>query len=1008
MVSFSRDSTFEAFITRHFGMLPICRGFSAIVGEKLIRRSFAVFLRRFEVILYSSVSWLNDVQNKVERLPAQIQEQPQLFAVTSRVHCFTTCISERDDIGSTQMEIDQNTQVSFIESQSPEKVVQRVDEYFKNEIISELINELVSSNLDDETFLNQIEKIKSTLLYTNTSSYLILEKYSKTLAEYGVGHIKSNPAIIEAIATLYQVSVPEFLRHNIGFINSYIVIDCEEKSDTFERVAAILDIKVRVLCIHNIYPVLLRILLEEDSHKLRNALEFLRNKLFGQTVKELVQEKETMLIIDLAMYLGRDDMNEQILHAFERLTEMVNKRATSLSDILSNSLFGITMAVSTFISQKRNHTMIIKHPNAIKALKAVINEIGPEINRHTMHLMKLFDTIYDVEGMQLEALDLWTVLIHALSPSDILSHLNAFLRRLIQFVHIVDKSTRKKVAKEIEYILIDGNLVITPGRYLSLPVIPDFEELENTRQYIASKTEGQMSKSITNILKCLSDPDDAEVQSALHRLDNFLKVKENNVEDIISNVKIASQLYSRLLSIARKYAHHKDIPYLAAVCLGKLGATDPSILPVSVNDDNIIILSNFKKKEENVSFVAGLIENYLIPAFNTSTDEQTHQFIQYTIQTLLVCAKFSPIKQGTSIPLDMVSYGRWRKFPVSVQEFLLPLLSSSYDCAWQELDDDYPIYNNMVTFSDWIEKWYSKLTKQAYGDAKDIFKACIPVIRSGNLDVAHYLIPCLVLHIVHLDDSEYSSHILKEMITVLNAVTEDKEKKNLSCLKVVVSITHYFRVWMRFRGIGTSDARTQVSIVNEFLSKIPDKLMAYASMSALAYPQALMHYEKYLKEDGEKINSDEAINMLRQIYGHLNDKDSMQVLIDGYSKAFSVEHEWLQYENEERWDIAEISLKEQVRKYPNKLTSYTNYLDCLQKAGEYEQVIHTSILPKDKIHWNPQINSYKISAAWKTENWTQLDQLVNSPLERKFEALLGSVICNMRCCKLTRGSNDTD
>jgi hypothetical protein len=34
-----------------------------------------------------------------------------------------------------------------------------VDEYFKNEIISELINELVSSNLDDEIFLNQIEKV---------------------------------------------------------------------------------------------------------------------------------------------------------------------------------------------------------------------------------------------------------------------------------------------------------------------------------------------------------------------------------------------------------------------------------------------------------------------------------------------------------------------------------------------------------------------------------------------------------------------------------------------------------------------------------------------------------------------------------------------------------------------------------------------------------------------------------------------------------------------------------
>jgi hypothetical protein len=65
---------------------------------------------------------------------------------------------------------------------------------------------------------------------------------------------------------------------------------------------------------------------------------------------------------------------------------MVNKTAASLSDILSNSLFGITMTVSHFISQKRNHDKIIDHPNAIEALKAIIKEIGPDINTHTMHV----------------------------------------------------------------------------------------------------------------------------------------------------------------------------------------------------------------------------------------------------------------------------------------------------------------------------------------------------------------------------------------------------------------------------------------------------------------------------------------------------------------------------------------------------------------------------------------------------------------------------------------------
>jgi hypothetical protein len=402
--------------------------------------------------------------------------------------------------------------------------------------------------------------------------------------------------------------------------------------------------------------------------------------------------------------------------------------------------------------------------------------------------MKLFDAIYDVEGMQLEALELWTVLIHVLSPNHILSHLNAFLRRLIQFIHVVDKSTRKRVAKEIEYILLDGKLVITPDRYLSLPVIPAFDELEKTRKHVASKTKYSLREAIKSILKCLNDLDDAEVQSALHRLSNILKGKENEVEKIIGDIELASRLYSKLLGIARKYAQHKDIPYLAAICLGKLGATDPSILPVSVNDDNIIIRSNFENKEENVNFVADLIENYLIPAFHASIDEQVHQFIRYTIQTLLTCAGFSPKKIGDVFSSNRVSRERWNKFPTSTQEFLSPLLSSSYECEWSKLEIDHLIYKNGVTFTDWIHKWYDKLTNQASKNAHDIFKACTPVIRSGIWDVTHYLIPCLVLHVVQNDDSQYVSSIRDEMITVLNAAVSDvpdaNAKKNLSSLKV--------------------------------------------------------------------------------------------------------------------------------------------------------------------------------------------------------------------------------
>jgi hypothetical protein len=96
------------------------------------------------------------------------------------------------------------------------------------------------------------------------------------------------------------------------FVTPYIVIDCEDKKQVFRKVAEILDSKLMILLTRHIYPIILRILLEQDESKLRKAIEFLRSNLFGQSINELVQEKETQLTVDLAMYLGRSDTDEQV------------------------------------------------------------------------------------------------------------------------------------------------------------------------------------------------------------------------------------------------------------------------------------------------------------------------------------------------------------------------------------------------------------------------------------------------------------------------------------------------------------------------------------------------------------------------------------------------------------------------------------------------------------------------------------------------------------------------
>ncbi|CAO0799387.1 unnamed protein product [Mucor circinelloides] len=867
------------------------------------------------------------------------------------------------------------------------------DHYTKAvDIITDLVS-MEGSSEDCYTLLNNLEYIATHSDARPVDS--ICMPYMKQITECTTQLLLKDPELATAITSLLGYSLSNFLKKYLHFALPYAVIYTQDE-DALDSLANVFEQAPIDLVRQEANHVIIALLLEQDAAT-KEAGEERLVKLFRDRdiLEQLVHDNHTSLTATIVMHLAHPTKGEYYYQALTNIKNSIYGDQYHLSDFLSELMLAITEKVFYHISEIKCGSLEVPYPFAFGSLEKLMSLLDENINLHNRHLMKVFNSVVEIPDMQSQAFSLWKTYLDLLNQEAVVLHINAIVQGLCNIILVSSSSIRVQVAAKLDDLLVHNASLLNES-FANFPVLPDFVELDHVKKFVAEHHKSIYKMEIRNIIKGFTCFDGGLVLSNLQKLQDIL-VRHPNERFR------ADELYAYLFDVIRKYSTHELITYYAARCLGLLGAADPSAVNMRTIDNTVFVMRNFNNDDENLTYIYDLIINHIFPSYNSISNGATRQSIEYAIQILLHIAGYRPIKEMKSNASLRRVFNCWRKHPKDVQEFLAPFLQSAYQGKWPDIRVEYPIFSRSQTFKEWVHKWYCCMANDARGNAGRIFKACLPMVQSGMTDIALHLLPYLVLHSVFSSKSEHVCAIIDELQFVLdiNARPADDPEKlvmNRYALQLAVAITQYCRKWLHHVGRNDLTFSSVVERVNQFLKRIPDQDMGFAAFNAGAYPQALMHFETHIKEhSSNQIKDREIMKCLRRIYLELDQISDYKALMDSYIVNTNRDEQIAQHVNLGEWDYAETLYKSKISDRPLDLSAYTGYLECLSKSNRFNSLLYeVDNKLTESIPWQPQINSYRIDAAWHVEDWSALEKAVNKPMERNMRALVGCALHQMK------------
>ncbi|KAI9023832.1 hypothetical protein CLU79DRAFT_834655 [Phycomyces nitens] len=860
------------------------------------------------------------------------------------------------------------------------------------------IVELVPSFVQKIIVSTDIKTLESILLeLTRISKFAeiefttLIKLCEKQLCEYATEHLTSNIQATLFIARIYAIDIPEFLKLKLSHVLPFAF--CHSGNvNLIKAIATQLNVNVKDLCTKNIHHILVGGLLEINQQQFQNAKDNLDTILgTSDTFNRQLKSNRTKVTSLLALELGYKSKRPLVEEAFVKVIQWTGfDQSYSLGKYLSAFFIAILDRVRTFISEKRQGSKDVSHPQTLNALNYIVTLLSSDVQIYALQLIATIQIVENIPGLQKDAFVLWQTFIAVLDKESISMHLPSIIEGLLRIFPHLDNETKNSIACVMYEILFERS-ILTPRLLQRLPELPAFKELRYVKKSIDERIlefNGNNGNYIETLLDSLFTEDFATILPILNRLERFLKEADSKS---VKKLKENSRLFSLLLKLSKKTILQDEVKIVAATCLGLLGATDPSRLVIVEQDDSYVFLGHFEDKIDARDFICNLIETQLVPSFLASTNERVHQCLQFTIQELLSQAGFRDRVSETS-GMNREVRNRWRQLPVKLQSMLHPLLSSSFESEWSITPLEYPIYPKVHSFSEWLKGWYYRLVEDSKGNTHNLFSACIPAVDSGKNGLVFHLIPYMIVHFIITENHSTTINIPMELTKVLEINSTDNDRdENLrqDSLQAVVHITAYCRKWIQQRQKGHNKTPSvHVNKVRHFLGLMSDKLMSMASYRSKAYAQALMHEEAYIRSSPR--SAKKAINeSLWRIYAQMNDVDGLDASFSNFDIPLSEEMGIMWSEREAQWGLA-------AEQHLNHLVAsklgpqhYDGYFKCLRNEGAYETMFYRASELGDKYPESVlQINALMAEATMKLSQWDTLGKLVNRPMAETFESLL--------------------
>lgn len=230
----------------------------------------------------------------------------------------------------------------------------------------------------------------------------------------------------------------------------------------------------------------------------------------------------------------------------------------------------------------------------------------------------------------------------------------------------------------------------------------------------------------------------------------------------------------------------------------------------------------------------------------------------------------------------------------------------------------------------------------------------------------------------------------------------------------------------------------EIHTVKTFLTKIPNGLMTKAAFRTGNYPQAMMHFEMFLKEKKEQQQRrqqqqqgqqqqqqrqrrllllqqqqqlqplpNEYLDAICQTYMELEGPETMPEILSKFDPPLTPQLEILRHESSGDWHLAKLVYEDLL---PNNIASMADqeeetsqllgrYFNCMRHLNDYGSIINYANGTLDNTTSTlimEQVNTYRAEAAWKSANWKLLHECLKLPMDDSFEASIARTLAYMQ------------
>jgi serine/threonine-protein kinase ATR len=387
----------------------------------------------------------------------------------------------------------------------------------------------------------------------------------------------------------------------------------------------------------------------------------------------------------------------------------------------------------------------------------------------------------------------WSAFLTALDGDETMLVVDQTFALIVQHWTMFSGDTQLKAHKAIRSMISQYNAQLR-ARVEYLPSLAGIPML--------SKIEGELTKfkEMVETIKVFhafsnrcKDQNSVVVRQALRELVPFLDTNQQELHQSIVGQKplpvLAALTRSLLDASVRFREDHSDITVLCAQCLGIIGGLDPYRVETVREKKRVLMLSNFSRRDEDIDFVALLLEQVLVKVFLSTTNAKAQGWIAYVMQEMLKHCGFSALRGAKPRSSQASTEAqRWNDIPEAVRTVLTPFLDSKYSVnmnpSIQYEGVVYPIFNSKISHGTWLQTFVYDLLRKGQGvNVEMVFPVLARIIRGYDLSIATFILPFAALNVIVSDNDENMENVGRELLEVLQADLRTCEQHEASIIK---------------------------------------------------------------------------------------------------------------------------------------------------------------------------------------------------------------------------------